>query len=255
MEPTLDRLLDEGCSLSRFGDGELKLAYRKKSLRFQPVSKSIVQGLADALEIERPGHVPCTNFQFMGQFDWIRLAGYERYATSSGTRISLEKPDDALVLHRKKATLEYRAYWRRVQKASRIPVFGSAGVFFLAFYIEAYRAGRMEEVLGKFRSLFNGRRILFVAPVKPMGGQSFAEQVPLMQQLGLRSAQFITVPDTDAFAETDRVMVEIDGARGFDDIFLQAGPAASVWAHMLAGKFEGRVLDVGSLNTQLRYLQ
>ena len=87
-----------------------------------------------------------------------------------------------------------------------------------------------------------------------MGGQSFADQLPLMQQLGLRSAQFISVPEADAFAATDRVMAEIGQARGYDDIFISAGPAASVWAHQLAGRGSGRVLDVGSFNTQLRYL-
>jgi hypothetical protein len=254
MEATLDRILRAGASLSRFGDGELKLAHYRRSLRFQPKSRPLISGLLDALNQPKTGYLPCVNFQFMQDFDWVRLSAYERYGPTTGAKITIVAPDDGVLLRRKKVTTEYRAHWRRIVKTTEVPEFGSAGVFFLAYYIDAYREGRTEEVLEKFRQLFNSRRILFVAPTTPMGGQSFAEQVPLMRRLGLKSAQFIAVPETDAYAATPRVLAEIEKACGYDDIFLSAGPAASVWAHQLAGRRDGRVLDVGSFNTQLRYL-
>jgi len=254
LEQTLDAMLDEGAKLSRFGDGELKLIFARRGLRFQPVSRALTAALEAALFEPKPGYLACYNTQFMQADEWMWLTAFERYGQKLGTRTTLIEPDDAIVLSRRRQADEYRRYWKRVSRRTQMSAYGAAGVFFLGLYVDAYREGRMDEVLDKFRRLFNGRHILFVAPAKPMGGQSFAEQVPLMRRLGLRSAQFITVPETDAFAATPRVLAEIAAARGYDDIFLSAGPAASVWAHQLAGKRDGRVLDVGSFNTQLRYL-
>lgn len=254
LEETLDAMLASGVSLSRFGDGELKLAFARRGLRFQPVSRELAAALEAALFDPKGGYLACYNTQFMQANEWVWLTDFERYGQKLGTRTTLVAPGDAIVLSRKRQADEYRRYWKRLVRRTNIRSYGAAGVFFLGLYIDAYREGRMDEVLEKFRGLFRGRHVLFVAPARPMGGQSFAEQVPLMRRLGLRSAQFITVPETDAYAATPRVLAEIAEARGYDDIFLSAGPAASVWAHQLAGRRDGRVLDVGSFNTQLRYL-
>jgi hypothetical protein len=254
LEQTLDAMLAEGVSLSRFGDGELKLAFARRGLRFQPVSRELTAALEAALFEPKNGYLACYNTQFMQADEWVWLTAFERYGQKLGTRTTLVTPDDAIVLSRRRQAAEYRRYWKRLSRRTHMKTYGAAGVFFLGLYTEAYQQGRTEEVLDKFRQLFNGRRILFVAPTTPMGGQSFAEQVPLMRRLGLKSAHFIAVPETDAYAATPRVLAEIEKARGYDDIFLSAGPAASVWAHQLAGRHDGRVLDVGSFNTQLRYL-
>jgi hypothetical protein len=75
-----------------------------------------------------------------------------------------------------------------------------------------------------------------------------------MRQLGMIDAAFIDIPSTNAFAMIDEIEAQIRARRGFDDVFIQAGPVATVLAAELAGKIEARLLDVGSLNTQVRFL-
>jgi len=109
-------------------------------------------------------------------------------------------------------------------------------------------------VLDEFRALFAGRRMLFVAPETPMGGASFRAELPRLRTLGLRDAEFMAIPATDSFEHYDAILDAIRGRRGFDDIVIQAGPAATVASYDLAGTLDARVIDAGSLNTQLRYL-
>jgi hypothetical protein len=75
-----------------------------------------------------------------------------------------------------------------------------------------------------------------------------------MRRLGLVAADYSAVPSIDAFASINAIEAAILSRRGFDDVFIQAGPVATVLASELAGRIDGRVLDVGSLNTQVHFL-
>lgn len=196
----------------------------------------------------------CFNNVFAERPEWEWVARYQRYhKTPDGFR-TVHEPDDIMVHSRRRQQSEYVCHWQIIARETEAAAYGSAGVFFLGLYIDAYVRGEMDEVLDQFRALFNGRRLLFVCPDRPMGGQSFGEQLETMRRLGLKGAQFIAVPETDAFEHSDQIRQAILGATGFDDVFIQAGPAATVWAYDLAERIDGRVLDVGSLNTQLRHL-
>lgn len=254
MTETLARLVEEGSSISRFGDGELKIALYGRGLRFQRFSAALRQQLIEALVEPRPAALPSINSQFMGRESFDRIIAYERYPKTADRTYSLVHPDDIAVYDRRRQIRELEAQWRVIAAHSTVKTYGSAGVFYLGFYLEAYREGRMEEIFEQFRKLFRSRRILFVGPKTPGGGASFEEQLPLMQRLGLKSAQFIAIPEQHAFEASAEILAEIGRRTGFDDIFLQAGPAATVWANQLAGTVAGRVLDVGTFNTQLRYL-
>lgn len=254
MPQTLARLLEEGSSISRFGDGELKIALYGRGLRFQRFSSALRLQLVEALVEPRPSALPAINSQFMGRESFERIIAYERYPKTADRIYSLVNPDDIAVYERPRQKRELARQWQVIAAHSPVKTYGAAGVFYLGFYLDAYRDGRMEEILEQFRKLFRGRRILFVGPETPGGGASFEAQMPLMQRLGLKSAQFITIPDKHAFEASTEILAEIGRRTGFDDIFLQAGPAATVWANQLAGTVAGRVLDVGTFNTQLRYL-
>lgn len=253
-EETLRRVIDDGVALSRFGDGELKLALYGKGLRFQRHSPALEAALAEALLVPKAGVLACFNTMFAENAEQEWVARYERYPKNPDGYRSIHAHNDILVLRRSRQQREYRRHWRIIAGESGVDTYGSAGVFFLGLHVEEYARGEMEAVLDRYRALFNGRRILFVCPDRPMGGLSFAEQLGTMQRIGLRDAQFIKVPETDAFEHSAEVRQAILASTGFDDLFIQAGPAATVWAHQFAGRIDGRVLDVGSLSTQLRHL-
>jgi hypothetical protein len=251
---TLRRLVDAGSSLARFGDGELKGALYGRGLRFQRHSTRLQEKLNEALLRSNPLVVPCFNHDFTIGPEWPHVVEYERYPKTPDGHVTIHAPDDVMVLHRRRQHREYRRHWRIIESEAEVGTYGTATVFFLGLYLEHYSNGAMEEVLDLFRQLFRGRRILFVGPEQPLGGDSFRDQEGLMRRIGLRDAKFIDIPRTDAFEHSDDVQRRILDTTGFDDVFLQAGPAATVWANELAGRIDGRVLDVGSLNTQLRYL-
>lgn len=251
---TLRRVIEDGVALSRFGDGELKLVLYVGALRFQRHSWALETALNRVLFTPNDRVLRCFNGVFAASPQWEWVARYERYPKTPDGFRTVHEPNDIMVLERARRQSEFVRHWRIVRHETELETYGSAEVFFLGLYVDAYAAGTMEAVLDKFRALFSGRRILFVCPERPMGGLSFPEQAETMQRLGLKSAQFIRVPEIDAFEHTARIREEILATKGFDDLFIQAGPAATVWAYDLAERIDGRVLDVGSLSAQLRYL-
>lgn len=251
---TLRRVVEDGVALARYGDGELKIALYGSGLRFQRHSGALEEALNRVLFTPNERVLRCFNNVFADSAEWEWVARYERYPKTPDGFRSVHEPNDIMVLERHRRQREYIRHWQIIARETEVSTYGSAGVFFLGLYVDAYSNGTMEHVLDQFRALFNGRRILFVCPDRPMGGLSFGEQLETMRRLGLKDAQFITVPTTDAFEHTVRIREAILNSTGFDDVFIQAGPAATVWAYDLAERIDGRVLDVGSLSTQLRHL-
>jgi hypothetical protein len=255
MVETLRRVVENNAALARFGDGELKLAFYGRGLRFQNHSRELAAALNRVLLMPRERLLVCFNSLFAETAEWPWIARYQRYGKVGEATRTLHAPDDIMIFRRPQQRREYRRHWKIIEKETEISVYGAATVFFLGLYVDNYADGTMEEVLDLFRALFAGRRILFVGPAEPTGGDSFRRLEGAMRRLGLREATFIDVPATNAFEYSDEVVRTILNTTQFDDVFLQAGPAATVWASELAGRIEGRVLDVGSLNTQLGYLE
>jgi len=251
---TLRRIVEENYALSRFGDGELKVALYQRGLRFQRGSTLLTRKLNEVLLEPRDRLLVGYSTRFSEAPEYSFVTHYKRYEKTSNITRTVHYPGDLMVFKRAPQQREYIRHWKIIEAETKRKEFGETTVFFLGLYVDDYVNGTMDEVLGLFRALFNGRRILFVAPEQPLAGESFRGQLETMKRVGLRDAQFITIPRTDAFEHSDAVMKSILDSTGFDDVFLQAGPAATVWAHQLAGRIEGRVLDVGSLNSHVRYL-
>ena len=57
-DETLDKLINENCSMSRYGDGEFALIY-KKDLKFQPYSIELRDRLIEILRSNKSHHIVC----------------------------------------------------------------------------------------------------------------------------------------------------------------------------------------------------
>lgn len=241
-------------SISRFGDGEIKYCLRDRPLAFQPWYPVLAERLETAL-FESNASVLATYNHYLASMSEARfLSKYTRYDKPVLAHETLLEASDIKVMKRSRSQNFYRRYWRVVSEYTRKTVYGETSVFALEGYVAEYARGEMETVIDLFRRLFNGRRILFVAPDDPLGGPSFRALEPAMRKMGLRASEYISIPAIDAFAGMADIERMIRTRKGFDDIFIQAGPLATVLAHELAGKIGERVLDVGSLNTQVPYL-
>ncbi len=70
----------------------------------------------------------------------------------------------------------------------------------------------------------------------------------------MAAAEFVDIPAVDAAAEEERIVREILATRGMTDVFIQAGPLATVLAHELSGRTDARIIDSGALNAQVAHL-
>lgn len=252
---TLHRITRDGMSVARFGDGECRMAFSEKPLEFQRWSPLLQEKLRTALFEPKAGVFSTFNHYYRDHLFVAWIAAFERYPKRYARWRSVQAANDVGLLWRPRDMLMYRRYWSRIVRETRQPVFGDTSTFYLGCYLDEYAAGEMEAVFDAFRALFAGRRILFVGPETPMGGASFRDEMPRLKAIGLRDGDFMAIPATDAFEHYEAILSEIRRRRkGFDDIFIQAGPAATVAAYELAGTTAGRVIDAGSLNTQIRYL-
>ena len=55
-DETLDEIINNKCSVSRFGDGEFSLIYGE-SLKFQPANKEISEKLKEILNSDSENHI------------------------------------------------------------------------------------------------------------------------------------------------------------------------------------------------------
>lgn len=248
---TIRKIVHENYSVSRYGDGELSYLLKKRSLRFQPYHSDLGARLNDAIMTPKQAVLSCFNnfYRDTDRYTFIDLAefSYEEGHASIGEPYKLG-PD------RRRERRSYVERWIRIARRTQIRTFGDATCFRITGYVDEHANGQMEAVKEDFRSLFRGRRILFVCPEKPLAGHSFQELEPKLQSIGLRDAQYIFIPNVDAAAVEQDIRRQLEKISGYDDIFIQAGPLATVLAYELGGSIEGRVLDVGALNTVVPYI-
>ena len=67
-DETLDKIINDKCSVSRFGDGEFSLIYGE-NLKFQPANKEISEKLKEILNSNKENHIVCIPNVF-GKIDW-----------------------------------------------------------------------------------------------------------------------------------------------------------------------------------------
>jgi len=247
---TLRKIVHENYSLSRYGDGELRYFLKKRSLYFQPYYANLGERLHQAIMEPKDSLLTCFSNELL-QMD--RYVFIQPEAILAGRNRGGDSPywlgDD-----RRRQRRTYIERWIRVARRTKIRTFGDSNCFRIDGYVAEFENHNLEEVKEDFRALFSGRRILFICPNNPHGGESFQTLEPKLRAIGLKDAQYIAIPQEDVASIEHDVRREIDKKRGYDDIFIQAGPLATVLAYELAGTIEGRVIDSGRLNKTVVFL-
>jgi hypothetical protein len=251
---TLRAVVDSNLCLARFGDGEIAYSLQGKRLRFQRWHRALAEKLEEILLAPHNRVLVAYNHIFTSTDEVRLIARYDRYGKKFDRYETLVTPDDIGILQRRRARRNYLRCWDVIAAETNVREFGEAFGLSLSLYVEEYKHGEMEKVRNKFRQLFERRRILFVVPAQPSGGPSFAELEPDMRRIGLLSAQYVSIPAAHAYEHAEEIVGKILNHTSFDDVFIQAGPTATWMAAALAEHIDGRVLDVGGLNTQVRHL-
>lgn len=242
---TLRRIVYDNYSVSRYGDGELSYFIKRRSLRFQPYRKDLGERVREAIMIPKEGILTCFNNLYR---DTDRYLSVNLQETDQNQNSSERESEYIIGPDRRREQRSYVERWIKITRKTKIRTFGDATCFRLAGYVDEHAAGKFEEVKEDFRKIFRDKRILFICPEKPLAGLSFPELEPTLRAIGLRDAQYIFIPAIDAASEEERIRKELAEKRGYDDLFIQAGPLATAMAYELAGTIDGKVLDIGALN-------
>lgn len=220
LESTLDSVLKNKLSVSRFGDGEIKLI-AGKSLTFQPFNVDLQHRLKEVLSASSPDLLVCLPDIFKGMDAFTPEAAE----------------------HWRRHLSLYRKYWsRNVGKASS---YGNA--FITRPYMMYKDKSHAGEFFFKMRTLWQRRHVLLVEGDQSrlgVGNDLFSEAL---------SVNRILAPNNDAFrfySEIKNEVLKYDSSTYL--ILLALGPTATVLAYDLA-KQGYQALDIGHLDIEYEW--
>lgn len=249
---TLERLYERGQSVSRFGDGEMAMVFPRlwaRDLHFQTADAALVARLRDLFRRPDPRVLCCYNNTFATHDEIPIVLDFERSKKSYAYFRTIHRKDDIGVLVGRAPT--YRKWLNRVRSVYSTEVLGEAMCFFLCNYVEEYKNGSLEKVCAAYRRLMAGRRLLIVAPRRPLHGASFRDLADRRVIVSPREVDFIEIPERNCFSMYKDILDAILAAKRPDAVLVQAGPTATILAAELAIKFNITGYDVGSFNTSL----
>jgi len=251
---TLKTLLSTGKSVARVGDGELIICLSGREIPFQPYSKELADRLERILKEPGPGVLVCMNNAFMQSSSVPWILGYERSKKEYAVYESIRETDDIGMFSREKEHRHYNECYRILYGKNAPVMLGDATVFMLGLYVKEYREGRIEEVKELFRKTVAGKSLLIACPREPLMQPSFRSLEGRLKAAGATRIEYIDIPENDAFAHYGQIRERLLRSTGFDRVWIQAGPAATVLAHELGNAHDIPAYDIGSFNTTLQYI-
>ena len=76
IDETIRKIIDDRCSVSRFGDGEVLLTSPEKEIRFQKGDPLLAKRLTEVLQSHEEGHIVCISDAFRDLYRTIaKVAG------------------------------------------------------------------------------------------------------------------------------------------------------------------------------------
>lgn len=217
---TLKYILDTGCSVSRFGDAEMKVI-RKDNISYQPNSEELGDRLIKVLNSPIPNHIVCL------------IDAFE----------SLEQYDEHTRFFLRKHLSYFRPLWYKYLVKDR-QYYNSFMTRCYLMFQDKSKAGAYFDMLKK---IWSGRNVLLVEGRNSrlgVGNDLFAE---------CRQVKRILGPQLGAFCRYDSILQEILKFPQDEWLVLLAlGPTATVLAYDLAGQGY-QAIDIGNVDTEYEW--
>ena len=219
IEDTISYILQNNCSVSRLGDGEIKLV-AGKDLGFQKYSEELRQRMIEVLTFPIPNHIVCLPDIFQN---------LEQYVPDASS-------------HWKKHLSYYRKYWYRYINKDRL--------FFNAFISRCYMMFRNKsDALTHFqhlKQLWDRKDIIIVEGEKSrlgVGNDLFDNVCSIKRILG---------PNVEAFQYYENIFQVINQYPKSYLILLALGPTATIMAYDLAKKGY-QAIDIGHVDIEYEW--
>lgn len=218
-EGTLDKIIKDGCSISRFGDGELDLIFRK-SLKFQDYNDELSKKLIDVIKSSGKNHLVCIPytlkdiniFNEYGKKWWSENLNNNRYKWLS-------------LLSR--GVIYYDAFISR-------------------FYMEVKDKNRSEAIITKWKKVWDERDIVIIEGRYSrlgVGNDLFKNS---------KSIQRILCPKENAFEKYEEILNACKFIKKDKLILIALGPTATILAYDLC-LLGYQALDIGHLDIEYEW--
>ncbi|MGZ0876528.1 SP_1767 family glycosyltransferase [Priestia megaterium] len=218
-DETLSKMINDKCSVSRFGDGEFSLIYGK-SLLFQPYSAELSSRLKDIIKSNQKNHIVCIPNVFKN-LDWC-----------------MEKP---------------KKYWEKYLSLNLNKIFKISDKekayydsLVTRIYIDHIDKSKAEDGFKKFKKIWNKREVIIVEGQQSrlgVGNDLFDNVV---------SIERIICPTTNAFEKYEEILKGIKEHDKTKLVLIALGPTATVLAYDLS--IEGyQAVDIGHIDIEYEW--
>jgi glycosyltransferase family protein len=218
-DKTLEKLIENKISMSRFGDGEFSLM-RGESLLFQPYHEKLAARLKEIIKSEKENHIVCIPNVF-SNIDWATETAsnyWNKYLNLNRNRIY------------KLLNMKKQYYDTQVTR----------------LYIDLKNKNLTDERFRRIKILWKNRDVVIVEGVKSrlgIGNNLFNE---------VNSIQRIICPAQNAFAKYDEILNEVQKYEKSKLILIALGPTATVLAYDLS-KLGYQALDIGHIDIEYEW--
>ena len=196
-DKTLDKIINNKCSVSRFGDGEFSLIHGE-ALKFQPANKEISQKLKEILNSDRENHIVCIPNVFK-EIDW--------------------------------ATENAKAYWIKYLRLNRNKIYRILNfnktyydALVTRLYMDLENKELVKERFEKIKLIWKDREIVIVEGEKSrlgIGNDLFDST---------KSIERIICPSINAYSKYNEIFKEIIERDKSKLILISLGPTATILA-------------------------
>lgn len=217
---TILYILDTGCSVSRFGDAEMKVIHQD-NIGYQTNSNELTLKLLDVLNKPIPNHITC----LIDAFD------------------NLDQYDD----HHKKFLRWHLSYYRKIWYQYLLKDRQYYNAFISRCYLMYKDKSHAGEYFDMLKQIWRGKNVLLVEGQKSclgVGNDLFADCKQIKRILG---------PQVSAFSRYDDIMRTVLQYPANEwQVILALGPTATVLAYDLAQKGY-QAIDIGNVDTEYEW--
>lgn len=221
-DETVDKIISDKCSVSRFGDGEFKLLEQYADLKFQNCSDKLSKRLAEVLRSEDKNLIVCIPKAF------------------SQEDLAIKTKESAEFWKKHVAT--YRLDWYKYLNLKRVYYNAS----FTRNYMSLKDKSRCEKFFEKVKKIWENREVLIVeGKFSRIGvGNSLFHNVA--------SVERILAPHENAFDKYDDILNEIKKSSKDKLVLIALGPTATILAYDL-NKIGYQAIDIGHLDVEFEW--
>lgn len=219
IDETLNYLLEHECSISRFGDGELKIA-SGLSIRFQEYDAKLSQRLREILKSSLPECLICLTDIF-DDISWMRTKSYE---------------------YTWRIMTEHRQEWTDMLDLNK--VYGNTNI--TRFYMGHRNKENSERWFNQLKRIWAAKKIVLVEGEKSRLGY----HNDLFKDV--ESIERILCPAKNAYSYYNQILDEVKKIDKNKLILIALGPTASILAYDLS-MLGYRALDVGHVDIEYEW--